>query len=615
MIKAPMRTLLLLGVLCTIAALGSSPVNRITICQGEIGSISCNPGQSLRIYSAYYGRFVSGEEACPHRTVTPNTDLSCIADVSAKVQRQCDGHHRCSVKAANRNFEDRCRSVFKHLDIEFYCTNDPITTEPPMAFTTQSLSEQVADCLDMKRTTTDTCEALMTYKACLLSIEMREVGRAPEIERVMPALDESIRSCLSPVIMLCKHKNLKGRCTNVTEATADLGELDNMVQSVRVFSGNWALFSEPHFRGQRYDVRNGFTSLWMGVYSPEYGSADLRSLGRSLSSLKPLEMFGPSTTKDPSLTFTSDATDMTTDFTEGSISYGTVGPTKGSDSPVTLDPGYSQWVKLDDIPASAHPTMCRQTYCILGIRVIFPRLNAVALPTDQILRDTIISRLMDSYGIESEQIVHVSIDEASSELELQIIDKKGSRQVIDVAADIQTDVQHENFIFVLGGMIVSPDPRRYGVTLKTVPELYLPIVQTKGPDTEEASEETQEPYRPETTAPLETTTANNEIETHYPDVIKQDSLMDEVHNVVVKTEEEVPKKYFYPILGAALGFFTVVVCLSMAMLYRWYKSHDYTAIKRAGSSVLNIDVPAPTPTKKMEGFENPSYLLDEVDNM
>ena len=57
---------------------------------------------------------------------------------------------------------------------------------------------------------------------------------------------------------------------------------------MRVFSGNWALFSEPHFRGQRYDVRNGFTSLWMGVYSPEYGSADLRTLGRSLSSLKPL---------------------------------------------------------------------------------------------------------------------------------------------------------------------------------------------------------------------------------------------------------------------------------------------------------------------------------------
>ena len=45
------------------------------------------------------------------------------------------------------------------------------------------------------------------------------------------------------------------------------------------------------------------------------------------------------------------------------------------------------------------------------------------------------------------------------------------------------------------------------------------------PDTEEASEETQEPYRPETTAPLETTTADNEIETHYPDVVKQDTLM------------------------------------------------------------------------------------------
>ncbi|XP_063687964.1 uncharacterized protein LOC134821203 isoform X1 [Bolinopsis microptera] len=605
-----------------------TPLNAIRICQGDTTSLVCPEGRVLKIYTAQYGRFVSGQESCPHKSVRYLTDYNCISDVTPWMEMQCDNKKECVVKATNRNLGDPCKGIYKHLDIEFYCDlAPPLSTTPPLTTERQSLSKQVEKCTKLYTSILDSddnkeCDALQAYKDCLLSVEAADPSSAADIDRVMPTLNGDLESCYSasrqPLVMLCKHAKLKGECINITQATSQLEEFDNAVKSLKVFTGNWALFSEANYSGTEDRVKPGFTSHWLGIYAPIEGEP-ISLYSNDLSSLKPVGEVDAAFIyeyTDTTLLPTSDYnTDVKSTPDYSGISYSYSEPAKPSVTTAAVDPtdaGYSNWVNLDDISTSKHPDMCRSTYCLLGIRVIFSQIRSVTLPTRQTVEDIILSRLLNVYKIYPEQLVLAEIVKRSSEVILEIIDMKGApRRVIDIAIEIEEDIKHEEFTFTLGDTMIIPTSDRYGVMLKTISEEFLPkrihIVTKPITDAEVPSSTVY-------------TTENNKVETLIPEEEPEeptDNSFEGLQDTVIETYEldasGIPRKFFYPLLATALLLFVIACVIVSTVVYKCAQSKDYTLIKKAPSNIY-IDIDSP-PEKKIEGFENPSYLLEEVEHM
>jgi len=607
-----------------------TPLNAIRICQGDTTSLVCPEGRVLKIYTAQYGRFVSGQESCPHKSVRYLTDYNCISDVTPWMEMQCDNNKECVVKATNRNLGDPCKGIYKHLDIEFYCDlAPPLSTTPPLTTERQSLSKQVEKCTKLYTSILDSddnkeCDALQAYKDCLLSVEASDPSSAADIDRVMPTLNGDLESCYSasrqPLVMLCKHAKLKGECINITQATSQLEEFDNAVKSLKVFTGNWALFSEANYSGTEDRVKPGFTSHWLGIYAPIEGEP-ISLYSNDLSSLKPVDEVDAAFIYDYTDTTLLPTSDYNTDVKStpdySGISHSYSEPAKPSVTTAAVDPtdaGYSNWVNLDDISTSKHPDMCRSTYCLLGIRVIFSQIRSVTLPTRQTVEDIILSRLLNVYKIYPEQLVLAEIVKRSSEVILEIIDMKGApRRVIDIAIEIEEDIKHEEFTFTLGDTMIIPTSDRYGVMLKTISEEFLPkriqIVTKPITDAEVPS-------------PTVYTTENNEVETlshkEEPEEPTYDNNSDEEEErmtqvFVYEDAPGIPRKFFYPLLATALLLFVIACVIVSTVVYKCAQSKDYTLIKKAPSNIY-IDIDSP-PEKKIEGFENPSYLLEEVEHM
>ncbi|KAL5250114.1 hypothetical protein ACHWQZ_G015993 [Mnemiopsis leidyi] len=611
-----------------------TPLNKIRICQGDTTSLFCPDERVLKIYTAQYGRFVSGQESCPHKSVRSMSSYDCISDVTPYMEMQCDDKKECVVKATNRNLGDPCKGIYKHLDIEFYCdVTPPLSTTPPLTTSNQaghrqSLSKEVMKCTKIYTSILDSepnkeCDALQAYKDCLLGVEEKDPSSAADIERVMPTLNGDLKSCYSasrqPLVMLCKHAKLKGDCVNITQGTTELEEFDNSVKSLKVFTGNWALFSEANYTGTEDRVKPGFESHWLGIYAPIEGEP-ISLYSNDLSSLRPIDEVDPAfiydytdTTLLPTSDFNTDVK-STPDYSWVSYSYSEAA--KPSVTTADVDPtdaGYSNWVNLDDISTSKHPDMCRSTYCLLGIRVIFSQIRSVTLPTRQTVEDIILSRLLSVYKIYPEQLVLAEIVKRSSEVILEIIDMKGApRRVIDIAIEIEEDIKHEEFTFTLGDTMIIPSADRYGVMLKTISEEFLPKRIQK------LTEPATQTEKPSTTYISE----DNRVETLRPDVVEVDpteidnAIEDEVQGHVIEIYDGttgIPRKFFYPLLATALLLFVIACVIVSTVVYKCAQSKDYTLIKKAPSNIY-IDVDCP-PEKKIEGFENPSYLLEEVDHM
>lgn len=614
----------------------NTPLNAIRICQGDTTSLVCPEGRVLKIYTATYGRFVSGEEACPGKRVgTSHGTFNCMQDVTDYLEMTCDNKKECVVRATNRNLGDPCKGIFKHLDIKFYCdlapppsTSPPVTTSNEHGQQRLSLSREVMKCTKLYTSILDSaphkeCDALLAYKDCLLRVEVQDPSSAADIDRVMPTLNGNLESCYSasrqPLVMICKHAKLKGDCLNVTQATSDLEEFDNSVKSLKVFAGNWALYSEENFTGTEDRVKPGFTSHWLGIYAPIEGEP-ISLYSNDLSSLRPVEDADADFSSNTDTTFmpTSDYnTDVqsTPDFSGVSYSYSEAArPSATTAAADQTEAGYSEWVNLDDIASSKHPDMCRDSYCLLGIRVIFDQIRSITLPTRQTVEDIILNRLLDVYHIYPEQLVLAEIVKRSSEVILEVIDMKDApRRVIDIAIEIENDIKHEEFTFTLGDTMIIPTSDRYGVMLKSISEEYLPkrIQIVTDPITPE-----EEP----TTGTSEPTTEDNNVETLRPTDYQTDertagnSIEDDVQNVIETLEDDPKGKFFYPLLATALLLFIIACIIISTVVYKCAQNRDdYTLIKKTHSNIY-IDVDSP-PEKKIEGFENPSYLLEEVDHM
>ena len=86
-------------------------------CEHSKFHLECDPGQTISILSAMYGRQTSS--ICPDGPIKTN---SCAAENSLAVVREnCNGHRTCDGKASNGVFGDPCRGTFKYLDIEYKC--------------------------------------------------------------------------------------------------------------------------------------------------------------------------------------------------------------------------------------------------------------------------------------------------------------------------------------------------------------------------------------------------------------------------------------------------------------------------------------------------------------
>jgi len=609
----------------------------------------CPDDKVLKIYRAQYGRFVSGEESCPHKSVRYLTSFDCVSDVTEYTETRCDDKQSCTVKATNRNLGDPCTGIFKHLDIKFYCASPaPASTSPPMTMTTSdqassrnSLSKEVMKCTKLYTSILDSaphmeCDALQAYKDCLLRVEVQDPSSVADIDRVMPTLDSNLQNCFRanrpPTILLCKHTKLKGDCVNVTSETPDLQEFDNTVRSIKVYAGNWALYSGLGYTGTEDRVKPGFHSNWLGVYAPVEGDP-ISLYAKDLSSLRPVEDIQYQEYEeytDTTFSPTSDYTEMSTpDFSGISLSYSEPArPSITTESGAYTDQGYSQWVNLDDISSSKHPDMCRTTYCLLGIRVIYSELRAVTLPTRQTVEDMILQKLMDTYNIYAEQLVLAEVAERSSEIILEIIDMKvAPKRVVDIAIEIEEDIKHEEFTFTLGDTMMIPTSDRYGVMLKTISESYLPKrVQIVTEATEPDSPTTPGILDITTSSPVETPDNNVETEDQqwttadipysspgsngFDNNVQQ--VMDNVKHAIEDSEEN--RKFFYPLLITALLIFVLACVIISTVVYKCTQNTDYTLIKKASSNIY-VDVDTSTPVKTIEGFENPSYLLEEVDHM
>jgi hypothetical protein len=175
--------------------------------------------------------------------------------------------------------------------------------------------------------------------------------------------------------------------------------------------------------------------------------------------------------------------------------------------------------------------------------------------------------------------------------------------------------------------MMIPTSDRYGVMLKTISESYLPKrVQIVTEATEPDSPTTPGILDITTSSPVETPDNNVETEDQqwttadipysspgsngFDNNVQQ--VMENVKHAIEDSEEN--RKFFYPLLITALLIFVLACVIISTVVYKCTQNTDYTLIKKASSNIY-VDVDTSTPVKTIEGFENPSYLLEEVDHM
>ncbi|XP_071941074.1 uncharacterized protein [Antedon mediterranea] len=98
-------------------------LSQINTCEGETGTISCEPQHSLKIYYGFYGR--SNTRVCPNGP-TENTDCSARS-AENEITGRCEGQQQCTIPASNSVFGDPCRGTHKYMRIYYNCELNPTT--------------------------------------------------------------------------------------------------------------------------------------------------------------------------------------------------------------------------------------------------------------------------------------------------------------------------------------------------------------------------------------------------------------------------------------------------------------------------------------------------------
>ncbi|KAM4695648.1 protein eva-1 homolog C-like [Rhinophrynus dorsalis] len=93
-----------------------------SICENEHLNLTCKNNSLLSIYSASFGRTLTGNLECDMENRT-RLEYECSAQTALrKVFRRCHRRHNCSIKADTRTFGDPCfPGVMKYLSVSYTC--------------------------------------------------------------------------------------------------------------------------------------------------------------------------------------------------------------------------------------------------------------------------------------------------------------------------------------------------------------------------------------------------------------------------------------------------------------------------------------------------------------
>ncbi len=99
-------------------AAGGGESNFITICEGELDTLSCPEGEQIVVLEAFYGR--KERDICSSGSAVEN--LKCADPfITSRVADQCVGATRCTVEADSGFFGDPCVGTSKYLQVLYSC--------------------------------------------------------------------------------------------------------------------------------------------------------------------------------------------------------------------------------------------------------------------------------------------------------------------------------------------------------------------------------------------------------------------------------------------------------------------------------------------------------------
>ncbi|XP_078664805.1 uncharacterized protein LOC144907526 [Branchiostoma floridae x Branchiostoma belcheri] len=95
-------------------------------CEGGTLELSCDPGWTLLIDAANYGRTSFTHSTCGNF----GSDSCVTASSLSMVSSECEGVQMCAVGASNGLFGDPCPGIGKYLEATYRCEGNPCTTAP-----------------------------------------------------------------------------------------------------------------------------------------------------------------------------------------------------------------------------------------------------------------------------------------------------------------------------------------------------------------------------------------------------------------------------------------------------------------------------------------------------
>ncbi|TMS35277.1 hypothetical protein L596_002714 [Steinernema carpocapsae] len=110
--------------------------NSVLICEGDVANFSCPVGTYISIHIANYGRYSLGP-CNPSMNIDFNT-VCQNANTIPRLQKRCNGQEWCVFPVSNDFLGDPCPKTTKYLELQYTCTNNPVTTTTSTTTTTTS---------------------------------------------------------------------------------------------------------------------------------------------------------------------------------------------------------------------------------------------------------------------------------------------------------------------------------------------------------------------------------------------------------------------------------------------------------------------------------------------
>jgi hypothetical protein len=90
-------------------------------CEGQDLRISCDPGQTIQVIRANYGRF---SIAICNKNGYTDWSVNCMSHTTTRIlQRKCDGESFCDIEVNSGVFGDPCPNTHKYVEVHYACSS------------------------------------------------------------------------------------------------------------------------------------------------------------------------------------------------------------------------------------------------------------------------------------------------------------------------------------------------------------------------------------------------------------------------------------------------------------------------------------------------------------